>query len=282
VKTIELSPIMDDDIAAAADFLHTNFSDRVPWALSCSAPWKGEAPNHGFMIRDGQRVVGTLLALYSERLVAGQLERFCNMGSWCVLPEYRSRSISLLTAILKQEGYHFTVLSPDPGTQEILPGFRFRFVDTAAALVPNLPWPTLPGRTRVSADPAVIEETLAGAELELYHDHAQALAAHHLVLIRGPESCYVMYREFRYKGWPVFAIILHVSNADLFHRALNPLSRHLLVRHGLVATLADLHIIESKPRLAYKLNNWPKMYRSTSLEPEQIDYLYSELACVPW
>lgn len=281
--TVELAPITDTDVAAVADFLHANHNDRVPWALSCSAaPWKVEAPNHGFMIRDGQRVVGTLLALYSERLVEGRVERFCNMGSWCVLPDYRSRSILLLESLLAQDGYHFTVLSPDVGPQEILAWHRFRFLDTSAALIPNLPWPGLPGRTRISADPDVIEATIVGTELELYHDHAQALAAHHLVLIRGQDSCYVMYREFRYKGVPVFAIVLHVSNPDLFHRASRPLTRHLLIRHGLVATLAELRIIEHKPPLSFRLNNWPKMYRSASLEPGQIDDLYSELVCVPW
>jgi len=70
------------------------------------------------MLRDGQRVVGTLLALYSERLVEGRLERFCNLTSRCVLPDYRSRSISLLTALLRQHGYHFTALTPDVGPQE--------------------------------------------------------------------------------------------------------------------------------------------------------------------
>jgi hypothetical protein len=281
--TVELTPITDADVPAVAEFLCANHNDRVPWVLSWSAvPWKVEAPNHGFMLRDGQGVVGTLLALYSERLVAGRVERFCNLGSWCVLPDYRSRSISLLNALLAQEGYNFTILSPDEGPQEILAWLRFRFLDTTAALVPNLPWPTLPGRTRISADPDVIERTLAGTELELYRDHAQTLAAHHLVLIRGQESCYVIYRKFRYKGAAVFAIILHVSNPDLFHRALIPLTRHLLVRHGLVATLAELRIIEHKPQLSFKLNNWPKMYRSSSLEPGQIDYLYSELVCVPW
>ncbi len=281
--TAELTPITDADVAAVADFLHANFNDRIPWALSCSAvPWKVEAPNYGFMLRDGQRVVGALLALYSERLVAGRVERFCNIGTWYVLPGYRSRSISLLTALLAQQGYHFTVLTPGEGPQEILAWLRFRFLDTSAALVPNLPWPTLPGRTRISADPDVIERTLAGTELEIYHDHAQALAAHHLVLIRGQDSCYVMYREFRYKDVPAFAIVLHVSNPDLFHRAVIPLTRHLLVRHRLVATLAELRIIEHKPHLSFKLNFGRKMYRSASLEPGQIDYLYSELVCVPW
>jgi hypothetical protein len=280
--TVEVTPITDADLAAVADFLHANHNDRVNWALSCSAvPWKVQAPNNGFMLRDGHRVVGTLLALYSERLVAGRVERFCNIGSWCVLPDFRSRSISLLNALLAQEGYHFTVLSPDEGTQEILAWLKFRCLDTTAALVPNLPWPTLPGTTRISADPDVIERTLAGTELDLYHDHARAPAAHHLVLIRGQDSCYVMYRESRYKGAPVLAIILHISNPDLFHRALRPLTRRLLVRHGLVATLAELRIFEHKPHLSFKLNRRSKMYLSDSLEPGQIDYLYSELVCVP-
>jgi hypothetical protein len=289
VMTVEVAPITDAHVAAVADFLHANLNNRVPWELACSAvPWKVEAPNHGFMLRDGQRVVGTLLALYSERLVAGRVERFCNLTSWCVLPGYRSRSISLLTALLAQEGYHFTVLTPGKGPQEILAWLRFRFLDTSAVVVPNLPWPTLPGRTRISADPDVIERTLAGTELELYHDHAQALAAHHLVLIRGQDSCYVMYREVRYhsagiSGPPVpAALVLHVSNPDLFYRAVIPLTRHLLVRHRLVATLAELRIIKRKPHLSFKWNLGPKMYRSASLAPGQIDYIYSELACVPW
>jgi hypothetical protein len=140
----------------------------------------------------------------------------------------------------------------------------------------------VPGRTRISEDPDVIESTLAGAELELYRDHAQALAVHHHVLLRGQESCYIMYREFRHRGMPLYAVLLHVSNPELLRRAVRPLTRHLLVRHRLVATLGELRIIGHRPRLSQRLNAWPKMYRSPSLEAAQIDNLYSELVCVPW
>jgi hypothetical protein len=280
--TAELTPITDADVPAVADFLHANLNDQVPWAPCLAVPWKVEAPNHGFIVRDGQRVVGACLAFYSERLVAGRMERFCNIGAYCVLPAYRSHSIRLLMALLAQEGYHFTFLSPDEKVQAINVRFKFRYLDTSAAFIPNLPWPTLPGRTKISADPDVIERTLAGTELELYRDHAQALAAHHHVLIRGQDSCYVMHREFRRKGVPLFAVVLHVSNPDLFHRAMIPLTRHLLVRHRLLATVGELRIIEDQPLLSFKLNSWPRMYHSASLEPGQIDNLYSELVCVPW
>ena len=72
---------------------------------------------------------------------------------------------------------------------------------------------------------------LTGSELELYRDHAQAAAACHLVLMRGSESCYVMFRQRWWRGLPFFAAILHVSNPELFRRATGQLARYLLVHH---------------------------------------------------
>ena len=299
--TMELTPITDADVPAVADFLHANYNECIPWARACSAvPWKVEAPNHGFVLRDGQRIVGALLAFYSERLAAERVERFCNLGLWCVLPAYRSHSIRLLMALLAQDGYHFTALSPNRATVPIYTRFKFRSLDTSAALIPNLPWPSLPGRTgtRISSDPHVIEGTLVARELELDHDHdhAQALAAHHVVLIRGHDSCCVMYRGIRPKGIPL-AQIFHISNPELFQRAIIPLTRHLLtrhlltrhlltrhllIRHRLLATIAELRSIGHRPPLSFKVTFLPKMYRSDGLEPDQIDDLYSELVCVPW
>jgi hypothetical protein len=284
--TVELTPIADADVPAAAQFLHAHLNTRVPasaWAGAMSVPWKVQAPNHGFMLTDGQRVVGVHLAFYSERTAGGRVNRFCNLGAWCVLPDFRFHSVRLLKALLAQDGYHFTDLSPSGNVVPLNTRLKFRSLDTATALVPSLPWPTVPRRTRISADPGVIEAALAGAELELYRDHAQAAAAHHLVVLRGGDSCYVMFRQVRRKDLPIFAAILYVGNPGLFRRAIGPLTRHLLVRHGILATLAELRIVGSRPRLSFMLPSpRPKMYRSASLEPAQIDDLYSELVCVPW
>ena len=281
--TVEVTPITDADVGAVADLLHANLSSQVPWARSYLAvPWPVEAPNHGFMLRDGNRVVGAYLAFYSERQVGGRRERFCNLGAWCVLPDYRLHSIRLLKALLAQPGYHFTDLSPSAKVESLNARLKFRYLDTSAALIPHLPWPGMPGRTKISTDPDVITGTLTGAELELYRDHAHAPAARHLLVIRGGESCYVMYREVRHRGIPVLAVILHIDNPGLYHRVLLPLSRYLLIRRRLLATMAELRIIGRRPALSFRLNSWPKMYRSSCLEPGQIDDLYSELVCVPW
>ena len=284
---VELAPITDTGAPAVAAFLHAHLNDRVPlptWVAAMSAPWRAEAPNHGFMLRDGRRIVGAQLAFYSERTIAGRTERFCNLAGLCVLPAFRTHSVRLLTALLAQEGYHFTDLSPTGNVIPLNARLKFRFLDTSAAFMPNLPWPTVPNRTRISADPDVIASTLTGAELELYRDHAQAAAARHLVLSRGGDSCYVMFREVRAGVLPVFATILYVSNPELFRRAAGRLARYLLVHHRLLATLAELRTVGYRPRLSFMLRAPlpPKMYRSATLDPGQVDDLYSELACVPW
>jgi hypothetical protein len=288
--TVELSPITDADVTAVADFLSAGYDDQIPWARSkLAGPWKVDAPNHGFMLRDGQRIVGVHLAFYSERLIAGTMERFCDLGTWFVLPEFRFHSLRLIKAVLAQDGYHFKALTPMKKVPAIHARLGFRYLDTSAVLIPNLPWPSIPGRTTVSADPAVIERTLTGAELELYHDHSEAMATHHLVLIRSQHSCYVMYRVTRPQGIPL-AIIHFVSNPELFRRAIFPLTRHLLFRHRVLMTYAERRNARCRPALSVKVTPrpkryqapWPKLYRSASLEPDQIDDLYSEFLCLPW
>ena len=244
--TVELVPIMDTDVATVADFLHANLNTRVSsstWSRVLSMPWKADAPNYGFMLRDGQRVLGVYVALYSERLMAGRVERFCNLASWSVLPEYRFHSIRLLKALLAQDSYHFTDLAPNEKVEAVNARLKFRYLDTSVALLPTCRGPPCRGRTKISADADVIAGTLAGPDLELYRDHAQAPAAHHLVVIRGTESCYVMFRKRWRRERPVFAAILYVSNPSLFQRTGTALARYLLVHYGLLATFAELRIV---------------------------------------
>jgi hypothetical protein len=56
----------------------------------------------------------------------------------------------------------------------------------------------------MSADPLVIEQTLSGKELQLYRDHRDAPAAHHIVLRDRGAVCYVVLRVVKRnkRQWP--------------------------------------------------------------------------------
>jgi hypothetical protein len=283
---VELRPIAPEDADAVGAFLHSELNERVPaaaWARAVDVPWDVEHPNAGFMLLEGERIVGALLAFYSQRTIGGRTERFCNLGAWMVLPEHRFHSLRLLKALLAQDGYHFTDLSPSGSVPAINERLGFRYLDTTTALMPNVPWPSLPGRTTVSSDPAVIERTLAGRELQIYRDHAATVAARHLVIVRGAEHCYVIFRKDRRKGVGLFASILYVSDPAVFAAAAGPLGRHLLLRHGAAATLVERAVVADAPPRSFAVASpRRKMFRSAQLEPRQIDYLYSELTCLSW
>lgn len=283
---VSVVPITAADAHRVGEFLQQHLDERVSvdhWARALDPPWAVDRPNAGFMLLDGDAVVGVQLAFYSERTIDGTPEPFCNLGAWCVLPAYRLHSLRLLKAVLGQEGYHFTDLSPNRDVVGINSRLSFRFLDTTTSLVPNFPWPTLPGRNVISSDPALIARTLTGRDLQLYRDHAATGAARHLVLIRNDEWCYVIFRKDRRKQLPLFVSVLYVSNPALFRRMVRPLCRHMLLHHGAAATLAEHRIIGYRPRFAVTLPSpRRKMFRSGSLAPTQIDDLYSELVCVAW
>ncbi|HWK28783.1 MAG TPA: hypothetical protein VNS09_19640 [Solirubrobacter sp.] len=283
---VTLAPIELADAPRVGEFLHTHLNPRVSataWAGSMCVPWAVEQPNAGFMLLDEGQIVGAHLAFYSERELEGQVERFCNLGAWAVLETHRFHSLRLLKALLAQPGYHFTDLSPSGNVVKLNERLRFQSLDTSAALVPNLPWPSFAGRGRVSSDPAVIERTLTGEQLRLYRDHRQAAAARHVVLERRDEWCYVVFRRDRRKQLPLFASLLHVSHPDLFRVMSGQFFRHLLLRHGIPATLAEDRVVRIRPRLSFALGApRRKMFQSPHLAPAQIDYFYSELVCVAW
>lgn len=286
VLAVGVRPITPADARPVAEFMHANLNERVPvaaWLRLVDVPWSLEAPNAGFMLVHGDDVVGAHLALYSERPIGGRLERFCNLGAWCVLPEYRFYALKLLKALLAQEGYHFTDLSPSGSVVGLNTRLGFRFLDTTTRVVPNLPWPTRPGRYRITADPALLQSTLDGAELQQYRDHLTASAAHHLLLMSADDWCYVVFRKDRRKRLPFFASILHVSNPKLFNEMARPLARYLLIHHRTIATLIERAVVEAQTRPSFEVESpRVKMYLSSSLESAQIDYLYSELVCLPW
>jgi hypothetical protein len=245
--------------------------------------WACDQPNHGFLLRVRERIVGAYLAFYSEREIDGRTERFCNLAAWCVMDEYRSFSLLLLKALLTQGGYHFTDLSPSGSVIPINARLKFSHLDVTTALVPNLPWPFWSWRVRVISAPREIERVLHGRDLEIYRDHTSATAARHVVVVEDGVACYVIFRKVRRKDLPLFASILYVGNRDLFRNAAKYVFRHLLLRHGIPVTLAELRVVGCRPKPSIMLkSSRPKMYRSASLRPDQIDYLYSELTNIAW
>ena len=283
----EVCPISDGDLADVGRFLGTQFPPDTPahewgeaWLRTVNLPGSA-APNHGFMLRAAGRIVGAYPAIYSTRMIDGRRERFCNLAVWCVSPDFRAQSLGMLKAILAQEGFHFTDLSPIERVQKLNAALGFQYLDTATALAPNLPWP-VSRRVVISADPAVIETTVTGEIKQFFEDHARCRWAKHLILVHEGEWCYLQWRKERRKKLPLFISIRYASHPEVLRRAFRSLASYFLFRHGALFTLGELRITGGRVYPSLMLRRpTRRMFKSKTLSPDRIDYLYSEITSAP-
>ena len=283
----EVRPIAAADAAAVAEFLHDELNPRVSsagWAGLLLPPWDdGRAPNHGFQLVTGDRIVGVYAAVYSRRELDGQQRDVCNLAAFCVLEEHRAHSVRLIRALLGQRGYVFTDFSPSGNVVAMNERLGFRRLDTAGRLVLNLPRGPLRG-VRVVDDPAELSRRLEGRDAEVYRDHRETAAARHLLVETGDSYAYLVYRRERRKRLPVFAVPLYAGgDRALLERAWPRVGTHLL-RRGLPVTLAERRLLgftPGGPGRAFAAGR-PKMFRSKELDGRTLDYLYSELVLVQW
>jgi hypothetical protein len=272
-----LEPVTANNLPAFAQFLHENLSSRrsaADWEVGLSHQWCASAGNQGFVVCDSERIVGGIGAYYSERMLAGRLERFCNITSWCVLDAYRAQSTRLAMAVIGQPGYHFTNFSPTSVVASTLKFLKFTEIDAGVTVFLNIPGlPT--GNARVASSANEIESALRGDTLAAYRHHAVFPWLQHVLVGQPGHWCHVIYKRQRYKGMPA-AAILYLSDHEVFSASVRSLSSHLLSR-GMVSTHVETRFLGAAPRpSAVRSGFAPKLFLSPSLKAHDIDYLYSE------
>lgn len=279
-------PIGVDDVPAVSRFFHDHLNSRVApdaWARLLTPPWPSPAETRGYQLVVGERVVGAYAAVSSTRGSGDDVLRVCNLAAFCVLEQYRTQSLLLVRAMLKQPGYLFTDLSPSGNVVAMNERLGFQRLDTATRLTLNLPWPRRRG-IRVSQDLDAIARIVAGDDARIFADHRAAPAAQHLVVTDGERYAYLIFRTDRRKRLPIFASPLYVGgDGSLLERAWGSVASRLLLRHGLVATLAEQRVLGFSPRIGVEVKHpRPKMFRGEGATPDDVDYLYSELTLVRW
>ena len=283
---VVVSPITDSDRIEVAGFLHNELNPRVSvdaWAGLLQPPWSDGAPNHGYLLRVDERLVGVYAAVYAERSVGTTTATFCNLAAFCVLEEHRLHSVRLVRAILKQRGLIFTDFSPSGNVVAMNDRLGFRRLDTATRLTVNLPrWRH--SAVRLTTDPTRIEAVLRGRDAIVYRDHRTAPASRHLLVECRDQYAYVVFRAVSRKRLRLFATFLYVGGdrATLVD-AWGMVRAHLLFHHRLLFTLAEHRLLGPIGGLGRELRNpRPKMVRGAGIEDASVDYMYSELALVDW
>jgi hypothetical protein len=279
-----LEPIRDDDVPEFCRFLTEHLSrERTAeqWAEAFKQGWCPSKPNNGFLIRHDRRIVGGIGAIYAERSIRGRPERFCNITSWCVLDDFRSQSMRLAMAVTGQPGFHFTDFTPTEVVSKTLQFLKFKPMNERHAVWPNLPWPrALATGVRVVADPERIAQLLAPGDAIAYRDHRHLPWLRHLAVGKDGAYCHVVWKPRRLKGISG-AMILAISDAELFLRYRYAVGSHLLLRNGLPYTRVESRLLPHVPRGCIELAGYRnKVFKSDTLTAGDMSNLYSEIVAL--
>jgi hypothetical protein len=248
------------------------------WVRFLSANWASERPNYGFMLVDNRRVTGVLGTIYSDQLVCGNHERFGNLTSWFVLPEYRNQGLKLILACVSQPGYHFTNFTPSKVVQQICTFMKFSVIDDRAYIIPAMPWDLVAKSALVTESSERLWEGLEGDARQVYADHRAVRRLHHLMAGTPGRTLYVAYRRSTVAGLPC-ARILMTSSPQLFSDYLPAIRRYLALRHCLLIVATDSRFLARVPRISIPRTLSMLRMSRTSLESEKRRYihgLYSE------
>ena len=280
----QVTPIQECQLDEIGAFLHERLARRISpqaWVESLMHDWARERPNFGMQLRDGDRLVGVICAVYSDQWIAGKLERFCNPHSWCVLDEYRNASIKLVLELLKQRDYHFTMFTPNPKVAQVFVGLRFRLLDPRMLYIANLPSPWPVGAFRfLESDKSRIGQRLEGAALREFEAHRNIPWLEFVAFGSPGDACLVIYKRERWKKMAC-AWMMHVSNPESMQRHGRLLRHHLLMRLGIPVSRVETRFLSVPPALAYRTRrSQPKLVASRTLSDSQVRDVYSELVAL--
>jgi len=277
-----LQPIRDEDLAAVCSFYHTYLNRHISvadWKNAFLQPWMDDKPNNGFMLVDDGRVVGTFGAIYAERKINGKQIRLLNQTSWSVLPPYRRQSLELLSATLAQSGYHITSFTPNPDVLEICQYMGFTLLDPKLAIFPNLPHLSFGrSRGRILTDPEQALTRLPPLAAQDFANHRSFPWFEQLAL--GSDDgpwCHVLFKRKIWKKLPC-AVILHLSDPEIFLQWVSLLGHHLLLRRGIASTQVPLRYLPRPPKGSWIIEDTqPRMVISPELSAMELTALYTEM-----
>lgn len=234
----------------------------------------------GYALFNEGRVVGFLGLIFSNRLIDGKVQKFCNLTSWIIKKEYRGQGLSrlLFSEVLKLNGYTIITLPPSPKTLRMHKEQGFKELEDSYRLIFPLPF-----SCGFSYDCSLVREqeelrnSLNVRELKIYDDHLICKCIH--ILIKTKQgNCYIIIKRVIRRNLP-FADIQYISNLSIFLQYIDCLRIKLVLSSRVCALLIEERFLRGN-KIKYSIVRKflrAKLFRSSLLNKDKItDNLYTE------
>lgn len=238
---------------------------------------------YGWVLVDGDDVVGFVSTIFSERTVRGEKVRLRNTSSWIVKHEYRAHSLALHAKVVADKSVAVTNLSPTPQVLKLLAKLGFTLMDKSERIIlPVLTPRALTDRCEILTDPAAVESALEGDRLRFFRDH-QLPYNRHVLLRSSAGDCYVMMnrspKEVAGRLRLPFGRVHHIGAPEVFVRHLEKLAVRVAASLKVVGMIVDDRMLRGAvPWHSFLRPGGVRKaaFRSDKLTANDIDGLYTE------
>ncbi|AMO54706.1 hypothetical protein GZ77_24115 [Endozoicomonas montiporae] len=248
----------------------TRFTREI-WQRLFTNLWQQDDWCPGYVLDNGEEVVGFLGGLNSTTELNDEVHTVCNLTAWIVKDEYRSNSIMLLMPFLKRKNTSLTSLTSSPEAYKVYKKLGFKDVDSECRII--YPLPSITGKYRVISDREKVLQALSQQEEKVFSDH-EGLDVKQLVISDRKEHCYLLITRRLGRGH-----IHKISNVELFRKAIGAVSRTICKSINVKSLQVDERFLEGQKILLSrkKAFSQPKQVRGL-LPPVLVDAAYSELS----
>jgi GNAT superfamily N-acetyltransferase len=119
-------------------FKSTGISEER-WRRLLRPQWRLDGTHCGLGLVDKGRLVGFIGTLFSERVINGRVERFCNLSSLIVRPAYRRHGPTLMLSAVREKNCTITIFTPRRVVYSRAPAIGFRNLGTRMKVMLPVP-----------------------------------------------------------------------------------------------------------------------------------------------
>jgi hypothetical protein len=255
----------------------TGISKEV-WRRLLRPQWRLDGMPCGLGLVDRGRLVGFVGTLFSERVIDGRVERFCNLSSLIVSEAYRRHGWMLMFSAVRAENCTITIFTPMSVLYTRAPEIGFRNLGARFRIMFPVPWARRARGVEVELldDPMEIRPHLDETHRRYLDDHLPYECGH-LLVRQSMRYCYVVHISITSAKLP-YALILYVSDPELFAELSIPIRAFIMGKSGMRFVAVDSRLIRDLPlRASFDLpSSIRRLYKPDRLSPHQVDNLYSE------
>ena len=249
---------------------------REDWQQLFIHHWDSPEEHFGYRMLDGDKTVGFIGTVFSTQVIHGKAEKFCNLSSWYVMPEYRHESLAVLFPVLGLKDFTLTNFTANQHIAAMMRGFGFKDLEPSFKIILPLPSGLLSPGTIIS-DTQDIPDHLDAANRKIFQDHI-ALHCDHALYLRNDESCYLVMNKTQKKGLPI-AYVDYIGDTDVFLEHASEIAWRVCSRFKVAGLMVGDRFTQRKaiPCSLTVARKQFLLYRSNTLAEADVNTLYSEI-----